>query len=261
MTTMAISPKPPLNRPPPHRDAAAAKAAAAEPAAAKSSRLRRGDPRCCCFRRHPSAWQRLHWLTIFGGDEPDRRHLEHQFGPPADRQRRALPEVAQARRSLPAGDQVSRRILPAPGLRGAGLHASAGPGHEVLQRRRHPLEGAVHGDERAPSLRQGGLPAHRGGARCRRRSDPARQSLHPGGRRHSRSRRQRASSRTSSISIARWPAGTPSASPAPRQKKGLRRIAVGDLNVAPLEHDVWSHKQLLEDRLAHAGRGRAVRPA
>jgi exodeoxyribonuclease-3 len=25
----------------------------------------------------------------------------------------------------------------------------------------------------------------------------------------------------------------------------LRRIAVGDLNVAPLEHDVWSHKQLL----------------
>ena len=25
----------------------------------------------------------------------------------------------------------------------------------------------------------------------------------------------------------------------------MRRIAVGDLNVAPLEHDVWSHKQLL----------------
>ena len=34
--------------------------------------------------------------------------------------------------------------------------------------------------------------------------------------------------------------------PAPRKKKGLRRIAVGDLNVAPLEHDVWSHKQLLK---------------
>ena len=34
--------------------------------------------------------------------------------------------------------------------------------------------------------------------------------------------------------------------PAARQKKGLRRIAVGDLNVAPLEHDVWSHKQLLK---------------
>jgi exodeoxyribonuclease-3 len=34
--------------------------------------------------------------------------------------------------------------------------------------------------------------------------------------------------------------------PASRVKKGLRRIAVGDLNVAPLEHDVWSHKQLLK---------------
>lgn len=28
-------------------------------------------------------------------------------------------------------------------------------------------------------------------------------------------------------------------------RKGLRRVTVGDLNVAPLEHDVWSHKQLL----------------
>jgi exodeoxyribonuclease-3 len=28
-------------------------------------------------------------------------------------------------------------------------------------------------------------------------------------------------------------------------KSGARSILVGDLNVAPLEHDVWSHKQLL----------------
>ena len=28
-------------------------------------------------------------------------------------------------------------------------------------------------------------------------------------------------------------------------RKGKRSIAVGDLNVAPLEHDVWNHKQLL----------------
>jgi exodeoxyribonuclease-3 len=27
---------------------------------------------------------------------------------------------------------------------------------------------------------------------------------------------------------------------------GARSILVGDLNVAPLEHDVWSHKQLLK---------------
>ena len=34
--------------------------------------------------------------------------------------------------------------------------------------------------------------------------------------------------------------------PGGSEKKGLRRIAVGDLNVAPLEHDVWSHKQLVK---------------
>lgn len=34
--------------------------------------------------------------------------------------------------------------------------------------------------------------------------------------------------------------------PGPRVRKGLRRVAVGDLNVAPLEQDVWSHKQLLK---------------
>jgi exodeoxyribonuclease-3 len=31
-----------------------------------------------------------------------------------------------------------------------------------------------------------------------------------------------------------------------RGKKTARTILVGDLNVAPLEHDVWSHKQLLD---------------
>ena len=31
-----------------------------------------------------------------------------------------------------------------------------------------------------------------------------------------------------------------------KQKKQTRRILVGDLNVAPLETDVWSHKQLLK---------------
>lgn len=31
-----------------------------------------------------------------------------------------------------------------------------------------------------------------------------------------------------------------------RHKKNHRSIIVGDLNVAPLEHDVWSHKQLLD---------------
>ncbi|HEX6977921.1 MAG TPA: exodeoxyribonuclease III [Alphaproteobacteria bacterium] len=31
-----------------------------------------------------------------------------------------------------------------------------------------------------------------------------------------------------------------------RQPRGMKRVLVGDLNVAPLENDVWSHKQLLD---------------
>lgn len=31
-----------------------------------------------------------------------------------------------------------------------------------------------------------------------------------------------------------------------KQQKGGQRILVGDLNIAPLEHDVWSHKQMLD---------------
>ena len=34
--------------------------------------------------------------------------------------------------------------------------------------------------------------------------------------------------------------------PGTRTARGRRRIAVGDLNVAPLEHDVWNHEQLLK---------------
>jgi exodeoxyribonuclease III len=30
-----------------------------------------------------------------------------------------------------------------------------------------------------------------------------------------------------------------------KQPRGQKRILVGDLNIAPLEHDVWSHKQML----------------
>lgn len=31
-----------------------------------------------------------------------------------------------------------------------------------------------------------------------------------------------------------------------RAKKGQQQIIVGDMNIAPLEHDVWSHKKLLD---------------
>ena len=137
-------------------------------------------------------------------------------------------------------------FFPHHGVRGAGIQASPGPGHEILQRRGDRLEGAVHRHHHPSSLRQGGLPPHRGRARHRRRSDPARQSLHPGRRRHSRPRPERevrAQARFLPRDGASWYAER---KPRPRARKGLRRIAVGDLNVAPLEHDVWSHKQLLK---------------
>src|SRR5206468_5833945 len=66
------------------------------------------------------------------GDEPYRRHLEHKFRSPAHRQRRALPEVAQTRRAVPAGNQMPRRVLSASGVRGTRLQASPGPGDEGL---------------------------------------------------------------------------------------------------------------------------------
>jgi exodeoxyribonuclease-3 len=31
-----------------------------------------------------------------------------------------------------------------------------------------------------------------------------------------------------------------------KAKRSAARVVVGDLNVAPFEHDVWSHKQLLD---------------
>jgi exodeoxyribonuclease-3 len=43
--------------------------------------------------------------------------------------------------------------------------------------------------------------------------------------------------------MTEWFAAT---APARGARKGRRGIVVGDLNVAPLEHDVWSHKQLLD---------------
>ena len=38
-------------------------------------------------------------------------------------------------------------------------------------------------------------------------------------------------------------------------------ILVGDLNIAPLECDVWSHKATAQRRQPHAGRGRCAQPA
>ena len=49
-------------------------------------------------------------------------------------------------------------------------------------------------------------------------------------------------SRTSCVSSTKWPNGSAAR---PNDGNG-RMVAVGDLNVAPLESDVWSHKQMLK---------------
>ena len=55
-------------------------------------------------------------------------------------------------------------------------------------------------------------------------------------------RRRTTNSPTSCISWRRWKNSSPRARPASSDPV----ILVGDLNVAPLENDVWSHKQLLD---------------
>ncbi len=182
------------------------------------------------------------------GNEPHHCHLEHKLGPAADRKRRTVPENAQARCAC-----ASRK----PGVRTSssrtqaferhGLHPSLRPGHE------------------SP------ITAWRSFPRCR--SSPAPISIIAAARRiagTSRSRSTSAAIRScSTISTFRPAATFPTPTlnvkfahkldfyremagwhaerkPEPRALQGLRRITVGDLNVAPLEHDVWSHKQLLK---------------
>ena len=111
--------------------------------------------------------------------------------------------------------------------------------------------------DRAPRhLRARACAASLGEARRQRPGKPARaaQCLCAGRRRHSRSRRSTRSSATSSISSRRWTPGSAGCA----DKRKNRMILVGDLNVAPLPTDVWSHKQLLESGEPHAGGGRAA---
>src|SRR5512137_2171938 len=110
MMMMAISPKPPRNSPPPSgigrpgppKPPPPKPPPPKPPSPRRSSMLLLSSP-SICMAASPSA-------NYSGGDEPDGRHLEHQFDPPADRQRRTVSQVAQARRAVPAGDQVSRRV-------------------------------------------------------------------------------------------------------------------------------------------------------
>ncbi len=156
----------------------------------------------------------------------------------------------------PSARTSSSRTRPSSGL---GYIAPAGPGHEVLQRRGDRLQGAVHRQQHPPSMRQGGLPAYRGRARHRRRSDPARQPLHPGRRRHSRPRPQRQVRAQARFLPRDGPVVRRSQAEASRRARGCA-ASPSATSTWRRWSTMWSHKQLLEDRVAHAGRGRTVRP-
>ena len=131
--------------------------------------------------------------------------------------------MSSSRRSLPRG-----RLCP-----------SGHPWPEGLSRGRHPLPAALRQDRRPPVLRQGRHPPY---LRDLRGRDRAAQFLRPGRRRHSRSEEER-----EIRPQARFPARDGDGLFGKRRgKKSARAILVGDLNIAPLEHDVWSHKQLLD---------------
>ena len=72
------------------------------------------------------------------------------------------------------------------------------------------------------------------------RAGRAAQFLCAGRRRCPRPRAKTRNSATSSISSRRRRLGSPA------RARRARTVLVGDLNIAPLEHDVWSHKQLLD---------------
>ncbi|OYW47277.1 MAG: GTP cyclohydrolase II [Sphingomonadales bacterium 12-68-11] len=135
--------------------------------------------------------------SLSGADgQPDgqHRHLEHQFGPPADRPGRTLPHRTGARRAVPTGDQVPRGAVPARGVRSARLPLPRGPRAEGLSRRRHRQPHPAQGI-RPPRLagQRRGAPRRGRAARAQDRGGPragARERLYPRRRRHSRPRAQ-----------------------------------------------------------------------
>jgi exodeoxyribonuclease-3 len=84
------------------------------------------------------------------------------------------------------------------------------------------------------------MPPHQCNLRERR---GAARFLCPGGRRHSRSRALNPKFAHKLDFLAQHGAFLRQA---PRRRESAPVVLVGDLNVAPLENDVWSHKQLLD---------------
>src|ERR1700721_361910 len=69
--------------------------------------------------------------------------LEYQFGAPAHRSRRQIPQIGEAGRPVPAGNQMHRRRLSAEAFSTSRLRARRSERAERLSRRRGHLEAAV----------------------------------------------------------------------------------------------------------------------
>src|SRR5262249_11572227 len=171
----------------------------------------------------------------------DDHDLEHQFGAAAHRRRREVREGGSPRRALSAGNQVSRRQVSAQTFQASRLRARGAQRAERLPRRRRALARAVRKLQRPVVLRQGRLPARLGRAGRAGLRDPI--TLHnlyvpAGGDVPDPAVNPKFAHKLAFLDEMR-------ASAALRCHDSNRMILLGDLNVAPLEHDVWSHKQML----------------
>ena len=156
----------------------------------------------------------------------------------------SLRQGVPAGRALPARDQMHRRQISRARAPRARLAAHRGGGPEGLSRRGHPFPPALQLIERRDICGRGHA-RHLSVGSTRRTAGRSPSCCTTFTCRRAAILPIPCSTRnfaTSSISSRRWIRG--SAACAARRQN--RMIMVGDLNVAPLPTDVWSHKQLLK---------------
>ena len=223
------------------------------PAAWSPFRLFRLSPGLARARR--SAW--LHFRPRVPLMPSVHRHLEHQLGPPAHRSGRRVPRRA----SSPTSSACRR-----PSARTTTSRCEA---FAELRLSRIAASTARRAITASPSLSRLPFDRMRAGAASAARTTARHVAVTLGRRRRRRSTlhnfyvpaggdepdpdvNEKFAHKLAFLDEMRgWLAGAETA-PA-------RPILVGDLNIAPLENDVWSHKQLLERRQPHAGRDRRAR--
>src|SRR3984893_1846159 len=92
-------------------------------------------------------------------------NLEYQFGAPAHRSRRQIPQIGAAGCIVPAGNQMRRRRVSAETIQAPRLRACRTERAEGLSRRRRDLETAVRDHGYPHLLRQDRFASHLGGLR------------------------------------------------------------------------------------------------